>query len=188
MSPLFTKIKGSLMIFFVKFFKATKDERLEAYLTDEDRKLLQERVLIATWYPAETARRLVQALFEVVGNKDPQAPRQWGRFAALNIVPVAYDSFLRPGDTFETLKNFGKIFPSFVDSPWFKISEERPGYLEAYYLDPGDDPIYIPFAFMMAGWIEGLIELAGGKETRFEVGWEDREGRKALVYRGYYRA
>lgn len=187
MSPLFTKIKGTLMVGIVRLFKSTKDERLDRYITDQDRDILEGRILPASWYPAGTARNLIVALYEVVGGKDPEAPRQWGRFAAGTLVPGTYKDFLHKGDPFETLKNFAAIFGSFVDSPWFKVIKEEPGYIEAVYGDPGDDPMFVPFAYMMAGWIEGLIGESGGKIIEFKVSREEREGGNAIVYRGKYQ-
>jgi len=186
MPPLFTKIKGTLMVGIVRLFKSTKDERLGTYLTEKDRELLKEVILPATWYPADTARNLIVALFEVVGGNDPNAPRQWGRFAAGMLAPGTYKDFLRKGDPFETLKNFAAIFGSFVDSPWFKVFEVKPGYIEAVYRDPEDDPMFVPFAYMMAGWIEGLIGESGGKILEFTITREQREGGNAIVYRGRF--
>ena len=185
MAPLFTKIKGTLLIGIVKLIKTSKDKKLEAYFTDADRRILEGRIIFSTWYPGETGRRLIQAIFEVLGQKNPEAARQWGRFAALTVVPIAYKTFTEL-NTFETLKSFREIFPAFVDSPWYKVTVEKPGQIEAQYLDPGDEPAFIPFAYMMGGWIEGLIELSKGKIIEYKISHEKREGRDAIVFRGTY--
>ena len=185
MAPLFTKIKGTLLVGIVKLIKSNKDKNLEAHFTEADRRFLEERVVFSTWYPGVIVRHLIQVIYEVIAKKNPEAARQWGRFAALTVIPIAYKTFTEM-DTFETLKSFREIFPSFVDSPWFKVTVEKPGQIEARYLDPGDEPIFIPFAYMMGGWIEGLIEISKGKALEFSITQEKVEGQNAVVYHGIY--
>jgi len=186
--PIFNKMKGSLMLGYVRFFKSLKNERLNAYLNEEDKKILKERILQSSWYPGETARHIIRALFEVVGQGNPEASRQWGKFSALSIIPTTYKSFLKPGDPFESLKNFRRIFLTFVDMDGLKMAEEKPGLGKFYILDPGDDPIIVPFAYMMAGFVEGLLELAGGKEINCAVKREVYEGKNAYLGLVTYQA
>jgi hypothetical protein len=185
MAPLFTKIKGTLLVGIVRLIKSNKDKNLEAHFTEADRRLLEERIAFSTWYPGVTGRHLIQVIYELIAKKNPEVARQWGRFSALMIVPIAYKTFTEM-DTFETLKSFREIFPSFVDSPWYKVTVEIPGRIEAQYLDPGNEPAFIPFAYMMGGWIEGLVELSKGKFTEYSITKEKREGRDAIIYRGSY--
>ena len=186
--PIFNKMKGSLMIGYVRFFKSLKNEKLNAYLNDEDRKLLQERLLQSSWYPGETARHIIKALFEVVVQGNPESSRQWGKFSALDIIPTTYKSFLRSGDPFESLKSFRRIFLTFVDMEGLKIAEEKPGQAKLYILDLGDDPIIVPFAYMMAGFVEGLLELAGGREINCAIKREVYEEKNAYLIQVTYEA
>jgi len=187
MSPLFTKMKGSLMLGYVKFFKSVKDERMPSYLTDQDRQVLAERILQSSWYPAETARHVIRALFEVAGKENPDAARQWGRFSAQSIVPTTYKSFIKPGDPSETLKSFRRIILTFVDVEGFQVEEEKPGLLRARIADPGDDPIFIPFVHMLAGFIEGLVEIAGAQDINCSVKKDEDAKNKNLIIQATYR-
>ena len=186
--PIFNKMKGSLMLGYVRFFKSLKNEKLNAYLNDEDRKILQERLLQSSWYPGETARHVIKALFEVAAQGNPESSRQWGRFSALEIVPTTYKNFLKPGDPFESLKSFRRIFLTFLDMDGLKVAEEKPGLSKFRILDPGDDPIIVPFVYMMAGFVEGLLELAGGKEINCAVKREVYEGKNAYLGLVTYQA
>jgi len=186
--PIFTKMKGSLMIGFMRFFKSLKNEKLDAYLNDEDRQLLKERLLLSSWYPGGTARHIIKALFEVAGQGNPENSRSWGKFSAHEIIPTTYKNFLKPGDPFESLKSFRRIFLTFVDMEGLKVAEEKPGSGKIYILDPGDDPIIVPFAYMMAGFIEGLLELAGAKEINCAVKREPFAGKNAYLIQTTYQA
>lgn len=186
--PIFNKMKGSLMIGFVRFFKSLKNEKLNAYLNDEDRKILQERLLQFIWYPGETARHIIKALFEVVAQGNPESSRQWGKFSALEVVPTIYKNFLKPGDPFESLKSFRRIFLTFMDLKGLIVAEEKPGLGKLYILDPGDDPIIVPFVYMMTGFIEGVLELAGAKEINCAIKREAYEGKNAYLILLTYEA
>jgi len=186
--PVFSKMKGSLMIGYVRFFKSLKNEKLNAYLNDEDLKLIQEKLLQSSWYPGETARHVIKALFEVAAQGNPESSRAWGKFSALDIIPTTYKSFLKPGDPFESLKSFRRIFLTFVDMEGLKVAEEKPGLAKFFILDPGDDPIIVPFTYMMAGFVEGLLELAGGEEINCAIKRETYEGKNAYLIQGTYQA
>jgi len=183
MSPVFTKMKGSLMVAFVKNLKAAKDEKLEAYLTEADHQVLRERILSSVWYPGETARHIIQGLYEVLGQGHSENARQWGKIAAYSVASDTYRNFIHPGSPFETFRDFQKIFMTFADFRGFKAVEAKPDYSESYLLDPGDDPIFVPMAYMLAGWIEGLIEISQGKNIEFTITRETREEKNAYVYR-----
>ncbi|MDD5223739.1 MAG: hypothetical protein PHE84_07095 [bacterium] len=186
--PIFSKMKGSLMIGYVKFFKSLKNEKLLDYMKDEDLKIIQEKLLQSSWYPGETARHVIKALFEVAAQGNPESSRAWGKFSALDVIPTTYKSFLKPGDPFESLKSFRRIFLTFVDIEGLKVTEESQGRAKIFIPDPGDDPIIVPFAYMMAGFLEGMLELAGGKEINCAIKRETFEGKNAYLIQVTYAA
>lgn len=186
MTPLFTKIKGTLMIQIVKLVRTLRNDELMACLTEKERELIDERVLPTTWYSGESARHIIKCLHETVARGDADQLRQWGLDAVSSAVPASYFEFLVPGDPLETLRSFSGIFRSFLDAPGFRVVENRPGYFEATFSDTGDNGVFAPFTHMLGGWIEGLIGLAGGRVSRSGIRPERIGAQDAVVYRIEY--
>lgn len=186
MNPLFTRIKGTLMIQIVKLIRTLKNEELDSRMTDKEQELLGERILPTSWYSGTSARHMLQCLCEVVAKGNVERLRQWGRNAAWSSVAESYREFLAPGNPVETLNNFSGIFRSFIDSRGFEMVGNRAGFCEAVFSDTGDEHVFTPFTHLLGGWIEGLIGLAGGEVSSSDVGSEQREGKNVVVYRIAY--
>jgi hypothetical protein len=48
------KVKGTMIVLFVKGIRADKSGRHDPFLTDQDRGIISQQILPSAWYPAET--------------------------------------------------------------------------------------------------------------------------------------
>ena len=84
------KIKGTILIDFVKTIKADKTGVYDSYLTDKDKEVVSSRILPSGWYDYETFRNCFNAVVNVLAKNDMDAIRQWGRIFGENIVTGVY--------------------------------------------------------------------------------------------------
>ena len=180
------QVKGSMMMFVVKGVRAAGVENFDRFLTDEDRELLNQRILPINWYPFGPYKRLFEALVAVVARGNTRTVRQWGRDYGSAILDGVYRSIIAPGDPMRSLKNYERRFSSFYDFGSLEVSETGPGAAEVIIRD--FDPSWESLYEMIQGWLERTVELAGGRNPRVEFGARSWAGDPSTVYRVSWQA
>ena len=155
------RVKGTVMIDFVKTIKADRRGSYDQYLTDEDRQVMSERILPSGWYPYDTYKRVFSAVVKVLANNDMEKVRQWGRIYGETIVTNVYKGLIREGQPMETLKKYATYIRSFFDFGDLVIDglSER----EAQITFKGMDPDFQAQYYIMIGWMERSLEMCGAK-------------------------
>jgi uncharacterized protein (TIGR02265 family) len=161
------RVKGSILIDFVKTIKASKNPAYEKYLTAEDKKLLSQRLLPSAWYPFETFKHAFQGLFEVLAKKDLETVPGWGRMYGEAIISGLYKGLIRDGHPMESLQKYPTYLQNMMDFGSVEVKEL--GTTEAVIAFRDFDTTLVPFSYLMFGWLERSLEMCGAKEIKNEL-------------------
>ena len=161
------RVKGSILIDFVKTIKASKDPAYEKYLTAEDKLLLSQRLLPSAWYSFETFKHFFQGVFEVLAKKNLETVRGWGRLYGEAIISGFYKGIIRDGHPLESLQKYPTYFKNMLDFGSVEVKEAGEG--EALVTIRDFDPTFVPFFYMMFGWLERSLEMCGAKNIKSEL-------------------
>jgi len=167
------RVKGSILVDFVKTIRADKTGAYERYLTREDKEIINQRILPSAWYPYETFKNIFNAAFEILAKKNLDMVKQWGRFYGERIIENLYKGLLKQGHPLDYIKRYETYVKNFFDFGKLEIIEEAQNQVLIRMID--FDPDFPPFYSIMFGWLERTLELCGAKNIKMEVirrSWE----------------
>lgn len=160
------RIKGSLLVWFVKTVRADKSGCYDKWLTDEDRKIVENRVFPSSWYPFDFYERMITGVVKEAAKGDKKVLYDWGILAAADLLRGPYKNLIVKGDTTKTLKKhlqYKDLFFDFGDIRAEYFSDNRvrlrlsgfPKDFEYFYL-------------MFRGWFASILEMTGAKNIKSE--------------------
>ena len=92
------KVKGITILGLVKLLKKRTDQedmqRVLDDLGETDRQVLDERILVSSWYPYRVFHNLLESMDRVLGNGDGKMAYEIGRLAAERDLTTIYRSIL----------------------------------------------------------------------------------------------
>ena len=178
------KVKGIVFIDFVKTIRNAKDERLWGYLTEKDRDVVSGVVFPGGWYPMDTFGRCLTAVFEVLGDRNPENARTWGKVFGGKIFSNVYKeiSYRVASDVPDSLKRFILISKTFFSDSALELVglEKQSARLRVTRIP--DLPAVSIYFYVLSGCIEVYIELSGGKNVRVEFSQTEVNGKKEVVF------
>jgi hypothetical protein len=166
-------VKGSIFITIVRIIKKDKSGVYSKYLTTKDREILNQQILTSTWYPFETYKHCLTAIFEVVAKKDLEVAKQWGRLECQAAMTTIYAGIITGRDPMSFLKRYEIVHKNFFDFGKIDITVE--GKNRILYKSSEFDVGFVPLYYLTQGWIERGLELCGAKNIKCEFtskGWE----------------
>ena len=168
------KVKGSIFVEFVKTIRANKTGVFDTYLTPEDREIISQRILPNIWYPYETFRHCLTAIYEVIGKKDLEVVKEWGRLYGQALMTTLYVGILKKGSPLTYIKRISVLVRNFFDFGRVEIVLESE--TQAVYKIFDFDPQYAPVHCILIGWIERTTEICGAKNLKCETVSKSWEG------------
>jgi hypothetical protein len=181
-----SKIKGALLMEFVRLIRDNKDRDWNKYLTEDDKKLVFGSVLPNAWYPLEVYEHAGRAIFNEIAQGKPENAKLWGKFVIEDLGKRFYHNLVKfedPMGAIERCKTFLQHWFRF-DDPGFqpieveKISEHQAkvtiSYDHAYEAFEG-------YAYQSCGQFERIVELNGGKEVTVQIVEKNYAGARPFV-------
>jgi hypothetical protein len=167
-------VKGSVLVPWVKGIKANKTGVYDKYLSNKDREIISEKILPNVWCPFETYRHCVNALFEVVANKDPEVIADWTRIFSQQVMTGLYGGTLEGLTPLQYIKRCATIIRTYFS--FGKIEGVVEAEKQALFTVSEFDMQFIPLQYIIKGWIEGNLSLCGAKDVRSEIITKSWEG------------
>ena len=179
------QVKGSVIVFFVKYLRKSKDQRVYDYLTEEDRAIISQRIFPSSWYPLDTFWRILTAFYEVYGEKNPEALRQWGKsfgFQSLTEIYKDLQTFIRENPIPESIKYFCRLTKSFFS--YTRLEPVSVGNRNAVLTltNPGEHPAEKIFYQIIGGYLEKVIERGGGMNPQIELREASAEDKPSIEF------
>jgi hypothetical protein len=166
------KVKGSVFITLVKTIRNDKSGVYDKYLTVRDREIISQKILPSFWYPYETYKRCINAVYEVIAKKNPRVAKEWGRSESRALMTNMYSSFIstNPIDFISTYEMIHKNFYNFG-----RIEALEVGKNQVVFKLTNFDVQCVPIFYIIEGWLECGLELCGAKNIKSEIlakSWE----------------
>lgn len=117
------RVKGGLLIDFAKMVRRHHDRPWQKYLTQEDMEIISDMIIPAAWYPLDTFRRAGNAVFELFGNSNPEAAKQWGREMVERIPAQMFKSFFDKQDPKKGVMNYVNVNARLLDFMRIRAAE-----------------------------------------------------------------
>jgi hypothetical protein len=174
-------IKGSVVIPVVRAIRNDKSGVFDKYLTDKDKEIMSQKILPSIWYPFETYKHGLTAIFEVYAKKNPEVAREWGRNVAQDAMTTLYAAFVTKRDPLDFLNKYEKIHKSFLDFGSIEVipEKEKQILLKLHEFDQK----CVPFFYLVQGWLERGMELCGAKNIKLEFVAKSWEGKPDTTLR-----
>ena len=160
------RVKGTLLLDYVRMIKANKDRPWHKYLTPKDIEIIEGRVLPSVWYPYETFRRCGLATFHELAGSRLETVRAWGKIWLTHLVKEVYTSVSTEKDPLKAIERFlnlRKQFFNFEALSYEKVGEK---HIKIRLYSVPDKESVEAFSAQLCGGIEQLIEITGGKNPR----------------------
>jgi uncharacterized protein (TIGR02265 family) len=166
-------VKGSICIDMVKMIKSDKSGACDKFLTDKDREIINQKILASIWYPFETYKHCITAIYEVYAKKNPEVAREWGRQVGHTAMTTIYAAYITGRDPMYFLDKYEMIHKKFYD--FGKIDVVVEGKTQVLYKMSEFDSECVPLFYIIQGWLERGVELCGAKNVKIEFltkSWE----------------
>jgi hypothetical protein len=180
------KIKGTIIIDYVRIIRANRDRDWDKYLEPEDWGIINNSVLPSAKYPYESGRRIGFAVFKEIANSNLDTVRVFGRFSAKNLLDV-YKNLIIQGDPAATIEKLCQLNRTFSDKESeLSVAEKGEGFVKCKFVFPSfetEDLFMDAYCHKLIGTLEEIAFQAGGKnvsvnlqknagEYGFLVNWE----------------
>jgi hypothetical protein len=183
------KVKGTVLLDFIKIIKTHPHLDWNKYLTQQDWDVVNSIVLPAKWYPLMVFHRCAQGAFHLIGQGNLESARANGQILAKRMFETTYKSMAHNQDPMHGLNHFLSTFSSLFNFAILKMEKIGPRHARAQYDytpasgDP-DQQANIPFAHQLRGMLETLVQITGGKNHKvllsnqnqcimiFDITWE----------------
>jgi uncharacterized protein (TIGR02265 family) len=170
------KVKGTMVLHFVKIIRKFKDLEWNKYLKPEDWEIINRIVLPVKWYPLDFFKRCSIAVFHLLGRGDLEAARANGQMLAKQLFSTTYRSLGALDDPMRALNQFVQMYASFFNFSSLRL--EKAGLKSAllfHNYDPRDKD-NIPYSKLLQGMYEEMIQMTGGKNVRVAITARQWEG------------
>ncbi len=179
------RVKGTLLLDYVKTIRANQDRDYSEYLTAEDWEIINGKILVSQWYPFDSFRRIAFATFEVVGEGKLELARGFGRFMIRDMMSV-YRKFLVPGDQSSTIAKLASLRPTFFDGE-VKLEVTETGFrhlrmvMGINEVEP-DSAYREAFYEAFAGNLEAIVEDTGARLIKVSYQEKEHDGQFLVVW------
>jgi serine/threonine-protein kinase len=172
--------KGVNLIDLVKLLRIARREGKLEGLDADDTALLDERVLVSSWYPIERFWRVLALAHERVLGGSERATVQLGRAGAEQVVAAGVHSVFLSGNDFDrVLRGFARGWSSYFDFGSVEIA--RDGDLVRVTIS-GYPDIPRAHALTTLGWYERSLQLTGAEVRSAKITAEPWSGAEAAVF------
>jgi hypothetical protein len=163
------QVRGSLFLDYVRMLKSRHDVDWSRHLAIEDLGYLEQRIALEAWYPMAAFERMGIAILDVIARGDLGAVWAWGKGTVVPLAALHRDLLVKD-DPRESLMRFHVLRRTFFDfeaASVTRLDDCEVRVRIAYGMSPAAEEAA---SYQTMGFLEGLVELAGGEEVtaRFE--------------------
>lgn len=164
------KVKGNVLkaraAFVTERFGEAAWTRVVDSLPEEDRALFRGAILNVGWYDFAQARRLDEAIVQVLGEGDTRLFEAMGRASAVENLTGVHSNLLTPGDPQAFMSKAQTIYRFYYDVG--RRSYEATGPTEGLLTTHDAETFSAADCATVAGWYTEALEMCGAKNVRVE--------------------
>lgn len=172
------KVKGTMLVDYVKIIRSRKDIPWEKYLTREDMDIVRQRIFPMGWYPFDFFRRAGLAILHEVANDDMEVVRQFGKITMKNLTEKTLTMLKDCNNVFDSFKRLNTIGDRFFNFATPRYEKEGEKSLRVTLMNVPDVEGVEAFCYQIIGNYEYMIEFYGGKNVKLDWDKKTWEGDK----------
>jgi len=167
------KIKGSLFKAWAIAIRANKSGVYEHLISEEDKKIISQRILDAAWYPFATFKTCINAVCEVEANNNVETIEKWSYNYGKRALERTYKAPMRKTDLNTALKSYNSLFRL-----WFNFGNQHGEIIsnhEVHITIENFDKDFKTFYHSAKGWMHSFFEAFLSKKVTssfIEKTWE----------------
>lgn len=161
-------VKGSLIIDYAKMIRANPQLPWAEHLTAEDLEQIQRMILPGSWYPLEMFQRIGRAVFKLVAQENFQVLRAFGR-AMADRMQAENPGLISPGRARDTLRKYRVIQDRLYSFKPVQTDDLAPRHLLIHTYSLPEESEARLIMEIVAGAVERLIELSGGRDIQTKI-------------------
>lgn len=160
------RVKGTDVAGPVRLLRKMRQRGEHPALSADAAALVAQRILPASWYPMETFRELLGVVHRQWFDGNDRGALEIGRIGAKETLAGLQAPYVADGDPVRTLAALERIWRAHYDfgRVWTEIEPTAAMFRLAGYPDM---PRW--HGLIIAGWVVGAIEMAGGRDVRIEL-------------------
>jgi uncharacterized protein (TIGR02265 family) len=152
--------KGQNLVLLVKMLRSARREGRLHHLEPDVARLLEERVIMTSWYPFEHFAKLLVVAHQRLADGTEEAARKMGDMAASEMLLGMHKSFLAQGDPSRTLAALERVWPRYFN---FGALRVHPGMSGARVVIGGYGDMTSTHGNVLAGWARTAVGLSGAE-------------------------
>jgi hypothetical protein len=146
------------MVLLVKMLRAARKAGRLENVDDDVVRLLDERVIITSWYPFEHFIKLLIVAHQRIGDGSDEAARKMGDMAAAEMLLGVHKSFLSPGDPLRTLVALERVWGRYFDFGTLVVHREVSG---ARVVIANYEDMMQTHGNLLVGWARTAVSMSG---------------------------
>jgi len=155
--------KGTNLVSLVKAIRSGRRAGAVVPLSEDDDRLVSERMILTAWYPFPIYERLLLAVQGLRGGGDAAA-REMGLASAAEMLSGVHKMFARTGSLKRTLKPLESVWPRYFN--FGRIEADCKAEHDAIVRIHGYPHMGRCHGHLVAGWVEGAVRLSLDKHQR----------------------
>jgi hypothetical protein len=174
------QVRGSLFLDYVRMLKSRHEVDWSRHLAPEDLGYLEQRIASEAWYPMAAFERMGIAILDVIARGDLDAVWAWGKSTVPQLVALHRDLLVR-NDPRESLMRFHVLRRTFFDfeaASVTRLDDCEVRVQIGYGMSPAAEEAA---SYQTMGFLEGLVEAAGGEEVKARFVEKAWRGAKATA-------
>lgn len=175
------KVKGTMFVDQVKMIRANKNLDWSKHLSPADWEIINTRVLPSEWYPLEIYVKCSMAVFKVVAQENLDVVRFRGKMRGKELFENVYKSLVTPNDPSFSLGRFVGVYMQLFNFSTLKLEHAGKNHERLYHDSKHTLHANRPYIHQLIGHLEVLIEMAGGKNVKFEIPDKQWEGAPVTI-------
>jgi len=170
------QIKGTLFKPWVVSIRANKSGIYDQYLSEEDKKYFNERILDSLWYPYEVFKKCFNAVCMIEAKENIEVIEKWGYLYGKGVLERIYKERLQIKELKTAVDSYNNLFKL-----WFNFGTQTGKIIsdnEVHLSIQDFDKDFRLFYHISKGWMQGFFDAYLGTTVSakfIEKSWEGSE-------------
>jgi uncharacterized protein (TIGR02265 family) len=176
------KVKGTMLLDFVKMVKVHKNLDWNKHLKPEDWEIINSIILPSKWYPLDFFRRCSTAAFDLLAGGNLDLARANGQMMAKHLFETTYKSILQTKDPMRALSHFVTNYATLFNFSMLKLEKVDARHAKVMHDYDAREKGTAPYCHQMQGMFETMIQMTGGTNGKVVLAAKQWEGAPATIF------
>lgn len=163
------KVKGTMLIDYVRMVRKIKDRDWDKYLKPEDWEIVNRKVLPSMWFPYDSFQRIGVAVFHEISMSNIDTVRAFGKVFWNNLFSNVYGSIISDKNPVKCLERFALLRSAFFNFATHDIRKLGDTHVQSVITVGELIPGLEPFCAQLQGGMDAIMDHADAKNPKIEL-------------------